>query len=111
MARDLRNPRWMYLKAILLIAIGLIASTILLLESPHLRTALLLLVAIWGFCRAYYFAFYVIEQYIDPTYKFAGLWSFVRYVFRFGTSPRTAEGGCATKASESNPPKTTSLSS
>jgi len=27
----------------------------------------------------YYFAFYVIEKYVDPTYRFAGLWSFLRY--------------------------------
>ena len=80
MLGDLRNPRWMYLKAILLIAIGLIASTILLLESPHVRTALLLGVAIWAFCRAYYFAFYVIEHYIDPRYKFAGLMHFMRHL-------------------------------
>jgi hypothetical protein len=31
---------------------------------------------------AYYFAFYVIEHYVDPGYRFAGLWSFVRYVLR-----------------------------
>jgi hypothetical protein len=45
-------------------------------------TAVLLALAIWGFCRFYYFAFYVIEKYVDPSYKFAGLISFVRYFFR-----------------------------
>ena len=43
------------------------------------RILLLLALCIWGFCRAYYFAFYVIQYYIDPTYRFAGLISFVRY--------------------------------
>ena len=33
-----------------------------------------------GVCRAYYFAFYVIERYADPSFKFSGLWSFVRYL-------------------------------
>jgi hypothetical protein len=33
----------------------------------------------WGFCRAYYFAFYVIEKYIDPNYKFSGIISFLKY--------------------------------
>ena len=37
--------------------------------------------AIWAFARAYYFAFYVIEHYIDESYKFAGLSSFVRYLW------------------------------
>jgi hypothetical protein len=39
----------------------------------------LLLVAIWAFCRAYYFAFYVIEHYVDPAYRFSGLIDFFRY--------------------------------
>jgi len=69
----------MYLKAILLLGIGLLGSIILIVDHPSWRTAALLSVAIWGFCRAYYFAFYVIEHYIDPQYKFAGLISFVRY--------------------------------
>jgi hypothetical protein len=80
MQRDLKNPRWMYLKAALFLLIGLIACTVILLESPQLKTAALLAVAIWAFCRAYYFAFYVIEHYVDPSFKFAGLGAFVRYL-------------------------------
>jgi hypothetical protein len=41
--------------------------------------AIFLAIAIWAFARAYYFAFYVIEPYIDPHFRYAGLWSFVRY--------------------------------
>jgi hypothetical protein len=41
--------------------------------APHL-------IAIWAFCRAYYFAFYVIGRYIDPTYKFAGLYSAAKWL-------------------------------
>ena len=79
MLGDLRNPRWLYAKAVLLLCVGLLASVILLIESPTLRTAGLLAVAVWGFCRAYYFAFYVVQQYADPGYRFAGLLSFARY--------------------------------
>jgi hypothetical protein len=59
-----------------------LASALLLVESPTFQTAILLAIAVWCFCRAYYFAFYVIEHYIDPGYKFAGLTDFVRYAFR-----------------------------
>jgi len=76
MPRDLKHPRWMYLKAILFLAIALIASLLILLDHPTLRTAALLAVAIWAFCRVYYFAFYVIEHYIDPRFRFAGLFDF-----------------------------------
>ena len=79
MRGDLRHPGWMYFKAILLLLVGLLASGILLAERPSLRTAVLLGIAVWGFCRAYYFCFYVIEHYIDPQFRFAGLIAFVRY--------------------------------
>lgn len=77
---DLRDPRLMYLKAGLLLAIGVIAATLLLIRHPSWQTALLLGLAVWAFCRAYYFAFYVIQYYIDDQYRFAGLISFVRYL-------------------------------
>ena len=44
--------------------------------------AFLLAVALWAFCRFYYFAFYVIEKYVDPSYRFAGLGSFALYLLR-----------------------------
>ena len=77
---DITNPRWLFAKGVLFIALGLLASGLILLERPSLRLALLLALAVWSFARAYYFAFYVIEHYIDPSYKFAGLWSVVRYL-------------------------------
>ena len=61
---------------------GLLSVAALLLDSPTLRTAFLLGIAIWSFCRLYYFMFYVIEKYVDPTYKFAGLYSFLVYLAR-----------------------------
>jgi hypothetical protein len=43
--------------------------------------AVLFCISVWCFCRFYYFAFYVIEHYVDPAYKFSGLWSFAKYFF------------------------------
>src|SRR5690348_15512468 len=77
---DIRSPALLYLKGALFLVLGIFASAILLVEHASLRFAVLLAVAVWSFARAYYFAFYVIEHYIDPGYKFAGLWSFLRYV-------------------------------
>ena len=79
---DLKSPKLMYLKAALFLVIGLLSIIALLLDSPTLRTAFLLLLTIWSFCRLYYFFFYVIEKYIDPGFKFAGLHSFVIYAFQ-----------------------------
>ncbi len=77
---DLTNPKLIYFKGFLFLFCGLLASVLIILDSPTLRTALLLILAIWCFARFYYFAFYVIEHYVDPSYRFAGLWSFARYL-------------------------------
>jgi hypothetical protein len=82
--RDLTDPRWMYVKAALFLAIGFTSAVLILAESPRWKTAALLALVIWSFARCYYFAFYVIERYIDPAYKFAGLWSAAMYLWRRG---------------------------
>jgi hypothetical protein len=72
----------MWLKGWLFLLIGLFAAVLLLAEHGSLRTALLLTLCIWGFCRAYYFAFYVIQHWVDPKFKFSGLGHFLVYAFR-----------------------------
>ncbi len=78
--KDLSNPFWIKLKGLLFLFIGIVATILLFLDSATLRTAVLLALAIWSFCRFYYFAFYVIEKYVDPSHKFSGLFSFARYL-------------------------------
>jgi uncharacterized membrane-anchored protein len=78
--RDLTDPRWLYLKGGLFLLGALMACAAIIAEHPTWKHAMLLALAVWCACRAYYFAFYVIEHYIDGEYKFAGLGSFVRYV-------------------------------
>jgi hypothetical protein len=79
--RDLSSHRWMWAKAALFLVIGLISSALILAELPDLRVLALLVLAIWSFCRAYYFAFYVIEHYIDPSFRFSGLFSALRHLW------------------------------
>jgi hypothetical protein len=78
--KDLTDARWIKLKGILFLIVGVLASVLLLIEYPELKAAVLLGIAVWCFCRSYYFAFYVIEHYVDSTYRFSGLWSFARYL-------------------------------
>jgi hypothetical protein len=77
---DLKNPNLIKLKGLLFLLLGFLASALLLIETPTLRHAALLTIAVWSFCRFYYFAFYVIEHYVDPTFRFSGLGSFARYL-------------------------------
>jgi len=79
---DLKSPTLICLKGFLFLVTGLVAGGLLLAEAPSLKVALFLVITLWAFCRAYYFAFYVIEHYVDPRYKFAGLGSFALYLLR-----------------------------
>jgi hypothetical protein len=49
---DLRNPKWMYLKAGLFVLIVLCSFILVWVEAPTLRTALLLPLMIWASARA-----------------------------------------------------------
>jgi len=82
MPGDLKSYRVIIAKGFLFLLTGCAAAGLLLVDHPDFRTGLLLVIAIWSFCRFYYFAFYVIQHYVDPTYHFAGLASFSRYLWR-----------------------------
>ena len=84
----------LYAKGALFVLVGLVAAALILIDRPSWKVAVLLALTVWSFARAYYFAFYVIEHYVDPAYRFAGLWSFVRYVAgpRRETSPARERG-------------------
>ncbi len=79
---DLKSPKLMYLKALLLLLVGITAATLILVRHPGWQLAGLLALTIWAFCRAYYFAFYVVAHYVDGQYKFAGLLDFAQYLWR-----------------------------
>jgi len=82
--KDLTSAFWIKVKGLLFLVIGIAAAVFLLLDNLKWQTAVLLAITIWSFCRFYYFAFYVIEKYVDPGYKFSGLISFARYLLQRG---------------------------
>ncbi len=79
---DLKSPKLIVAKGFLFLGTGLLAAGTLLLLHPDLRAAALLAIAVWCFARFYYFAFYVLQRYVDPTYKFAGLASLVVHLVK-----------------------------
>lgn len=80
--RELRSSRWIVAKGLLFLGLGLLSALLLVVEYGSLRAAALLVVAIWSFCGFYYFAFYALERYVDPSFRFSGLVAFARYVFQ-----------------------------
>ena len=87
--KNLTDARWIKLKGILFLLLGLLSAAFLFFEHPTLSVAFLIVVAVWSFCRFYYFTFYVIERYVDPSYRFSGLLSFARYLFQKRTTGQT----------------------
>ena len=81
MLGDLKNSRIIIAKGFLFLVTGGIAAGLLIVNHPDVRTGLLLLITVWSFCRFYYFAFYVIQHYVDPTYRFSGLTAFMVYLW------------------------------
>jgi hypothetical protein len=80
---DITHPRLLVAKGVLFLALGLLATAGLALASvaalpPGPGPVLgLHIIAVWAFCRAYYFAFYVLDRYIDHSQpgpeRYAGL--------------------------------------
>ncbi len=88
--RDLKSSFWIKAKGALFLVLGIASGALLIWDHPAFRTVLLLAICIWAFCRAYYFAFYVIQNYVDPGYRFSGLIDFARYLWS-GKSGRDRE--------------------
>mgnify|MGYP001099689695 CR=1 FL=1 len=73
--QDIKSRAWICIKGGLFAVIALLSFFIITLaEVPHIRAIAALLLA-WSAARFYYFLFYVLENYVDPTFRYAGLYS------------------------------------
>ena len=71
---DLKSKKWIVAKGVMFFGIAALTAALILLEMPSVRVAAYLLLLVWASCRFYYFLFYVLEHYVDPTMRYAGLW-------------------------------------
>ena len=76
---NINSVKLLWCKGGLFLLLGLLAAALLIVRTGDLLVLLLLAISTWAFCRSYYFAFYVIEHYVDPSFRFAGLIDFIRY--------------------------------
>ena len=77
---DITSPRILKLKCALFLLLGTLAATLLLFPEFEWRKIVLFGIAVWAFCRAYYFCFYVLEHYADPSFRYAGLWHALKHL-------------------------------
>jgi hypothetical protein len=78
--RDIRSAALLHAKGFLFLVMGLLAFAGVLLETPTLRVALLLVIGTWGFCRFYYYLFHVLEHYAGRGKPYAGVVDALRHV-------------------------------
>ncbi|MBL8810463.1 MAG: hypothetical protein JNM43_09835 [Planctomycetaceae bacterium] len=70
---DLQSKSLIVFKGLLFLLMAVMSAVILFAQAPTITTATLLGLLIWSSCRFYYFLFYVLEKYVDPTMRYAGL--------------------------------------
>ena len=72
----------MVVKAGLFLLVGGLAAAFLLAQHPTWTTAACVASLGWASARAYYFAFHVLQHWIDPTFRFTGLVDLLRHRWR-----------------------------
>ncbi len=70
---DLQSKKWIVAKGVMFLGIAATTAALILVEMPSVTLAALLALLVWASCRFYYFLFYVLEHYVDPTMRYAGL--------------------------------------
>lgn len=96
---DIKSPKVLKLKGLMFLFLGLASGALLLSDSFSLKNLTLLLICIWSFSRFYYFAFYVLEHYADPKFRYAGLMDLFGYLMgrknagspKMGTRPEESD--------------------
>ena len=82
LTQDLTSTKWIYAKGFLFLLITLISAALIIIQTQRWDIVALLLICLWASCRTYYFAFYVIQHYVDPHYRFSGLFDFTIYLLK-----------------------------
>ena len=75
---DIQSKRLIVIKGLLFILTTAASGTAIVVNTPSLTVAALVLILIWASARSYYFLFYVIERYVDPELKYTGLVDLIR---------------------------------
>lgn len=79
---DITSPFLLKLKGALFAFLGLLAGAVLLAPVFSWQALGLFVISVWAFCRAYYFCFYVLHHYVDPSFRYAGLMDLMKKLLR-----------------------------
>lgn len=77
---DLQSKGWIVFKGVAFLGIAVTAGVLVFLDAPSLKTAVLLVLLAWSAAHFYYFLFYVLEKYVDPSLRYAGILALLRAI-------------------------------
>ncbi len=77
---NIQSKRLIVVKGLLFILITVGAGVGIVCTSPSFTVVALVLTLIWASARSYYFLFYVLEKYVDPSLKYTGLLDLARHL-------------------------------
>jgi hypothetical protein len=75
---DIQSKRLIVIKGLLFIFIAIVCAVAIVGYNPSPTVVALVLILIWSSARSYYFLFYVLEKYVDPNLKYAGIIDLIR---------------------------------
>lgn len=70
---DITSPALLRAKGLLFLLLGAAASALLLIEDFTWQRLGLLAIAVWAFCRFYFFLFHVLHHYAGRERPYAGI--------------------------------------
>ena len=79
---DIKSPVLLRLKGGLFLLLGIIAAALLLVDVFSWQRLGLLGIAVWAFCRFYYFLFHVLQGYAGRERPYAGLFDAMKWALR-----------------------------
>ena len=85
---DIKSHWLIHTKGALFVVVGMLSALLLFVQLPTFRTAALLALTIWAFCRFYYYLFYVLERYLGREQRFAGVIDAVRFLLSSRKEPK-----------------------
>ena len=70
---EIQSRAWIVAKGAMFLGIVAMSAALLWVEAPSIRTIVLIGLLVWSSARLYYFLFYVLAKYVDPSLRYAGL--------------------------------------
>ena len=79
---DLKSSKLIVAKGILFALLAALCIALLFRQAPTASTLALAVILSWASARFYYFLFYVLEKYVDPQLRYAGIGSLLKAILR-----------------------------